>query len=97
MPNSIYLEFDFIVKPLQPASDILIAELGESGFESFVENEKGVLAYIEKKDFKPNILKEISILEHSDFKITFEVKEIEQENWNATWETNFNSITVGSP
>ena len=96
MPNSIYLEFDFIVKPLQPASDILIAELGESGFESFVENEKGVLAYIEKKDFKPNILKEISILEHSDFKITFEVKEIEQENWNATWEREFNPIKVGN-
>ena len=31
-----------------------------------------------------------------NFKTSFHVKEIEQENWNATWESNFNPIQVDS-
>ncbi|TMM57931.1 50S ribosomal protein L11 methyltransferase [Maribacter algarum] len=94
MPNITYIEYNFIVHPLQPASDILVAELGEAGFESFVENEEGVLAYIQKNDWSENILESIHILENEMFEISFQVKEIEQENWNATWESNFKPIRV---
>lgn len=94
MSNTIYIEYTFKVNPLQPASDILIAELGEAGFESFVENEEGVLAYIQKNDWSESILESVDILENEIFKISFQVKEIEQENWNATWESNFNPIQV---
>lgn len=94
MSNTIYIEYTFKVNPLQPASDILIAELGEAGFESFVENEEGILAYIQKNDWSESILESVDILENEIFKISFQVKEIEQENWNATWESNFNPIQV---
>ncbi len=94
MPNITYIEYNFKVNPLQPTSDILIAELGEAGFESFVENEDGVLAYIQKNDWSENILESIDILENEIFKISFQIKEIEQENWNATWESSFNAIQV---
>jgi len=96
MHNTIYLEYAFKVKPLQPASDILIAELGEVGFESFVENEEGVLAYIQKEVWSKGILDSIEVLKNTHFKSSFQVKEIEQENWNATWESNFNPIQIGS-
>ena len=94
MPNTVYVEYNFEVNPLQPASDILIAELGEAGFESFVENDEGIVAYIQKKDWSDKILESVNILENEIFKISFEVKEIKQENWNATWESNFNPIQV---
>jgi len=94
MSNTIYIEYTFKVSPLQPASDILIAELGEAGFESFVEEEGGVLAYIQKGDWSETILEGIEILENRNFKISYQFKEIEQENWNATWETNFKPIQV---
>lgn len=94
--NSIYIEYNFEVNPLQPASDILIAELGEAGFESFVENNKGVLAYIQKNDWIEGILESVEILGNENFNIAFQLKEIEQENWNATWEENFNPIQVGN-
>jgi len=68
--------------------------LGEVGFESFVENEVGILAYIQKKDWTEHILESIDILKNEIFKISFRRKEIEQENWNATWESNFNAIQV---
>ncbi len=95
MSNTIYIAYNFSITPLKPAADILIAELGEAGFESFVENETGVQAYIQKKDWHSEILKEIEILRNSLFKIEHDFKEIEQENWNAIWEQNFNPITVG--
>ncbi|WKX74875.1 50S ribosomal protein L11 methyltransferase [Zobellia laminariae] len=94
MSNTIYIEYNFSVTPLQPGSDILIAELGEVGFESFLENEDGVLAYIQKNDWNENILETVEILDSELFKVSFELKEIEQENWNATWEQNFEAIQV---
>ncbi|MDX1769289.1 MAG: 50S ribosomal protein L11 methyltransferase [Arenibacter troitsensis] len=95
MSNSIYLEYNFKVTPVQPASDILIAELGEVQFESFVETEDGVQAYIKKEDWYPNILDGLQILSNPLFNIDYDYSEIEQENWNATWESNFNPIQVG--
>ncbi|AIY11777.1 50S ribosomal protein L11 methyltransferase [Cellulophaga baltica] len=89
-----YIEYTFKVVPIDPASDILIAELGEVLFESFLETEDGVLAYIRKEDWSAGILNDLSILENDNFKITYDFKEIEQENWNATWEQNFNPIQV---
>ena len=85
-----------MVTPLQPASEILIAQLGEVGFESFVETEEGVLAYINKEDWKSDILGEIQILSNPNIQFDYKLKEIEQENWNSTWESNFNPIQVGS-
>lgn len=95
MGNTIYIAYTFNIDPLQPASDILIAELGEAGFESFVEETTGIKAYIQKEDWSDAILDEIQILDHPDFRIEHTKAEIAQENWNATWEQNFNPIQVG--
>ncbi|WP_422081343.1 50S ribosomal protein L11 methyltransferase [Ulvibacterium sp.] len=94
MPNAIYIEYTFRIHPLQPASEILIAELGELGFESFVETPEGVQAYLQKEDWKEDILDSVLILGNPDFEISYESKEIEQQNWNVTWERNFNPIQV---
>ena len=91
---SIYLEFNFTISPLEPAREILVAELGEASFESFVEHESGMLAYIDKAAYTSQLLGDIYVLQNSDFKISWVVKEIEQQNWNAEWERNFHPITV---
>jgi ribosomal protein L11 methyltransferase len=89
-----YIGYHFEIEPLQPGSDILIAELGEEGFESFVETEKGISAFIQKKDWHGDILKNIQILSSGEFRITFFYEEIEQVNWNTEWEKNFEPIMV---
>ncbi|MDN3492808.1 50S ribosomal protein L11 methyltransferase [Winogradskyella bathintestinalis] len=94
MSNPIYLGYNFIISPLQPATEILIAELGYAGFESFVETEEGVTAYIQKEEWSENILDDIYILNSDEFTITYDFKEIEQTNWNIEWEKNFNPIIV---
>ena len=40
-----YFELTVTIEPRDPWSDILLAELAELGFESFVETEDGILAY----------------------------------------------------
>ena len=94
MSNTIYIGYNFKVTPLQPATEILIAELGFAGFESFVETSEGVTAYIQKEEWHNDILEDIQILDSEEFEITFSFEEIEQTNWNAEWEKNFNPITV---
>jgi ribosomal protein L11 methyltransferase len=94
MSNLIYIGYDFKVTPLQPGVEILIAELGYAGFESFVETETGVSAYIQKGDWHKDILQDIQILKSEEFEITYAFNEIEQTNWNAEWEKNFKPIIV---
>lgn len=88
------MAYHFKVLPLQPATDILIAELGYSGFESFVENEDGVSAYIQKQDWHEHILEDVEILTSENCSINYTIEEIEQQNWNREWETNFHPIVV---
>ena len=94
MNNQIYIGYYFKVKPLQPATEILIAELGYAGFESFVETQEGVTAYIQKEDCREDILEGIQILKSEEFEITYSFEEIEQTNWNEEWEKNFQPIVV---
>ncbi|WP_417860146.1 50S ribosomal protein L11 methyltransferase [Winogradskyella sediminis] len=92
--SEIYIGYTFKVSPLQPAVEILIAELGYAGFESFVENEDGVIAYIQKEEWHEGILDTIYILSSDEFEISYTFEEIEQTNWNEEWEKNFNPIVV---
>jgi ribosomal protein L11 methyltransferase len=92
--NEVYIGYKFEVAPLQPGVEILIAELGYAGFESFVETEDGVTAYIQKDQWNDSILEDIQILKSNEFEITFTFENIEQVNWNEEWEKNFNPIVV---
>ncbi|OEY72091.1 50S ribosomal protein L11 methyltransferase [Salegentibacter salarius] len=92
--SSNYLEFKFKIEPLQPASEILVAELGYLGFESFVEEEDGITAYIPAEEYEDDLLAGVHILQSEDFEITYSKGEIEQVNWNEEWEKNFNPIMV---
>ena len=94
MADSIYIGYTFKVEPVQPGTEILIAELGFSGFESFVETPEGVIAYIQEVDHFDAILDDIQILNSKKFNISFEFEPIAQTNWNAEWEKNFNPIIV---
>jgi ribosomal protein L11 methyltransferase len=92
--SQVYIEYHFLVSPIPLGNEILIAELGYAGFESFVEDETGVKAYIQKLDWSSTILDEVQILYSEEFEISYSFKEIEQVNWNAEWEKNFPSIEV---
>ena len=92
--SNIYLGYHFRVEPKELGSEILVAELGELPFESFVESEFGVTAYIQKQLWSESILDDVQILHSPEFVISYTVEEIEQVNWNEEWEKNFEPINV---
>ncbi len=92
--SNIYLGYHFTVEPKELGSEILVAELGELPFESFVESEFGVTAYIQKQLWNENILENLFILNSPQFIISYKVEEIDQVNWNEEWEKNFEPIDV---
>lgn len=91
-----YIEYNFTIEPRDPAAEILIAELGLFGFESFVETETGLLAYIPSEEYVKDVMNDIRILKSDEFIVEYSVKTIEQINWNEEWEKNFTPINVDS-
>jgi len=90
----IYLGYHFTIEPKELGSEILIAELGEKPFESFIETDLGIVAYIQKELWNEAILEDIYILNSPEFTITYKIEEIDQVNWNEEWEKNFEPIDV---
>lgn len=92
--DNIYIEYSFKVTPKDTGTEILIAQLGFVGFESFVETEDGVTAYIQKEDWNEEILRDVFVLDSEEFSINYTFNEVGQTNWNAEWEKNFEPIQV---
>lgn len=88
---------DFIEVTLQvnaDFADILIAELGELGFDAFVEIDKGFSAYISEDRYSEIALEEM-IKRYSDYaQISYTSQKIERQNWNEEWERNFEPLFI---
>jgi len=79
----------------QIAREILVAELGAVGFESFTETEDGGLsAYIQSDEWIEGMLEQVQILSSDEVEFKVERENIEQVNWNEEWEKNFEPIEV---
>jgi ribosomal protein L11 methyltransferase len=79
----------------QIAREILVAELGAVGFESFTETDDGGLsAYIQSDEWIEGMLEQVQILSSDEVEFKVERENIEQVNWNEEWEKNFEPIEV---
>lgn len=74
--------------------EILIAELAEIDYESFVETDNGFHAYIEADKFNELAVGELIDKYKTQVAIAYSLKTLEKENWNQTWESNYDSIEV---
>ncbi len=91
-----YIELTVKLTPREPWSDILTAELADIGFDSFVETEEGVQAYIPTKDYQKELIFTATILGQNSNEFQFEIDEklIPHQNWNEEWESGFNPVYV---
>jgi len=77
-------------------ADILIAELGELGFDAFVETEAGFNAYILEDLYDAPALEE-TLRRYQDFtSISYSTQKIARQNWNEEWERNFEPLFIGN-
>ncbi len=85
-----YIELTCIIKPYSTEiSEILVAGLGELGYESFEEHDDSLQAYIIEKEFDKTRVKQLLSDYNLSSRIEISHKKIEQENWNETWEKNY--------
>lgn len=94
-----YLETTFSTLPCtETVNDVLSALCADIGYESFVETEGGILAYIQESNYDEDVLQAILAgfpIEGTD--IQFETRPTEDKNWNEEWEKNFfQPIVIGN-
>lgn len=94
-----YLEFSFHTTPCtEVVNDVLSAVLADAGFESFVEQPDGLLAYIQQNLYdEASVEAAISEFPIPDTAIEYSFVEAEDKDWNEEWEKNFfQPIVIGN-
>ncbi|MDD3079246.1 MAG: 50S ribosomal protein L11 methyltransferase [Paludibacter sp.] len=92
-----YTQVTFSIEPYEEyIADVLAAELGEIGFDSFVPTNNGIDAYILTSAFSEKELKNLLSDFVFDTSIEYIINEIESKNWNEEWEKHyFEPIVIG--
>ncbi|MDL5047694.1 50S ribosomal protein L11 methyltransferase [Oscillatoria amoena NRMC-F 0135] len=78
----------------QEFSEILMAEIAEAGFDTFMETEKGFEAYAEKTDYDKSSLQQIKDKYATITPVVFYQDRVEKQNWNEEWERDYEPIIV---
>jgi ribosomal protein L11 methyltransferase len=86
-----YLVFTITCSP--PYDEILIAELANIGFESFMETATGIEAYVMEGEFDQESFQEVW-QKYKAFGISYDKGYVKKVNWNEEWEKNYSPIAV---
>ncbi len=95
MNSQEYIEVSILLQPFsEENADIMIAELEDLPFESFVSGEPFLKCYIPKEQYDARMLK--LVLDGMDypFSADFKATLIPPTNWNRKWESEFTPIVV---
>lgn len=85
-----YQKVDFTITPYTAdAADLLAAFLADAGFESFVENEEGMTAYVQEALYDEESVREAVASVPFPCEIKWTSEKIEQQDWNKEWENNY--------
>jgi len=90
-----YIELQITLAPYSAElSELLTAELGELGYESFVDTETGLNGYIPVGQYSENQVKVLFHNYKDKAAISYTSQFIPEQNWNAVWESNFEPIVI---
>lgn len=87
-----YLEFK--ITCAEDFREILIAELAEIGFDSFLETETGLDAYAPEVDFNREAYEQVIENYRDAAQIKVTEGKMPKVNWNEEWEKNYDPIAV---
>ena len=89
-----YSEVDIRLNQINPYTEILIAKLDEIKFESYLEHENGLKAYV-----PTHVLNEHSVIDIINdisnlIEISYTIKKIKNKNWNKIWESSYHPVFI---
>lgn len=91
-----YIELKYPKPANEITSDLLVSDLADLGFESFAEDEDRMAAYIPEKDFLLENLFDLAPLKKFYDDGALEINRIEDQNWNAVWESNYPPVLIAN-
>ena len=83
---------------MQPAREITAALAGECGYETFLDTDNGVDGYVQVDFYhEPAVREALMDFPMYGVNVTFETEEVEDKDWNETWEQEegFAPINIG--
>lgn len=90
-----YLEVTINIAELQDFHrDIIADSLATIGFETFEESPQGIKAFIQEQVFNPTLFQATLQELETYCKTSYQVQQIENQNWNQLWESNFEPILI---
>ena len=92
-----YIKTTISIQPVDSvACEILIARLSELGYDSFMETDEGIEAYIPSEKYFPLTPEVLPFLSNSSYHFNISAEELEEKNWNEEWEKNyFKPVIIG--
>jgi len=88
---------DFIqvtVQTPEELTDIITAELSQVGYDTFMETENGLCAYITEDIFSETELQAVLQKYQQVADLPYSTDKIPQQNWNEEWEKNFEPLLI---
>ena len=91
-----YIAAHIRIEPFsEEMAEIVMAEVGDLGFDSFTVEDPCLNAFIAKDSFSAANLKTVlSAFSSPEFHVTFTTEYIREQNWNAVWESDFEPVVV---
>jgi ribosomal protein L11 methyltransferase len=91
-----YIEIDIIIeKNRTRGADITIAELAAAGYESFLDTEHGIKAYIREGLYNSTLLEKLTVIRSDEFGDSYyKSLVIKDINWNKKWESEYHPVSV---
>jgi len=77
-------------------SDIIVAQLAELGYYSFIDTDEGLKAYIEKDKFDQDDIMYLPISPLFQDIVEVNYRSIKDKNWNEEWEKNFSPVYINN-
>lgn len=92
-----YLELTIELEPRDPWAEVLVAELADLGFESFVDTASGIQAYAPAGQIRlDGLMEQTSVANNPEVNVRFSSTLIPHKNWNAEWEAGFEPVEISN-
>ena len=92
-----YIAVHIRIEPFsEERAEIVEAEIVDLGFDSFTVEEPFLNAFIPVEQFsEPNLKTLLSAFDTAEFRVSHTLELVKEQNWNAAWESDFESVVVG--
>ncbi len=87
---------ELIVEANPEAFEIFIAELADLGYDSFMEEQETLKAYILAENFDEEAIKMLQIEYAKIYPFRYTFSKLQKINWNETWEKNYEPVEIAN-